>query len=82
MLVIIAGIEKQRHQHGSRMANTLKIANRLLVKNINAQAQIRFTMDYYEMISWLLLFTVLLVTLFPYLNRTVIYLRSGGQVPF
>lgn len=83
--VAVQSLVKQGHKllaKGVAHGNTLKIANRLLVKNINAQAQIRFTMDYYEMISWLLLFTVLLVTLFPYLNRTVIYLRSGGQVPF
>lgn len=67
---------------GVTHGQALKIADKLLVKHIAVQGQIRFTMDYYEMISWILLFTVLLVALFPYISKTVIYLRSDRPAPF
>lgn len=67
---------------GVTHGNASKIADKLLVKHIAVQGQIRFTMDYYEMISWILLFTILLVALFPYVSRTVIYLRSDRPAPF
>ncbi|MBT2559421.1 hypothetical protein J7E24_16660, partial [Hymenobacter sp. ISL-91] len=38
-------------------------------------------MDYYELIAWLLVGTLLLVGLLPYLNRTVVYLKSPRLVP-
>jgi hypothetical protein len=53
-----------------------KIANGLLSKNINTQAQLRFAVDYYQLISWVLLAIILLVILFPSVNRTIINLKS------
>lgn len=53
-----------------------KIANGLLSKNIGAQAQLRFAVDYYQLISWVLLAIILLVILFPSVNRTIINLKS------
>lgn len=59
----------------------MKIANGLLSKNINAQAQLRFAVDYYQFISWVLLAIILLVVLFPSANRTIINLKSRQPAP-
>jgi MFS family permease len=58
-----------------------RVSNKLLVAGINRQAQLRSAMDYYELISWLILGLILLIVLFPYLNKTVVYLRSKGLAP-
>ncbi|SDF48534.1 MFS transporter [Chitinophaga filiformis] len=56
-------------------------ASKLLVNAVNKQVQIRFAMDYYELMSVMLIVTLLLIVFFPYLNRTVIYLRSRRLSP-
>ncbi|MCS3798539.1 beta-carotene 15,15'-monooxygenase [Niastella sp. OAS944] len=56
-------------------------SNKLMVASINRQAQLQFAMDYYELISWLCIGMLLLIILFPYLNRTVVYLRAKGLAP-
>lgn len=58
-----------------------KASNKLMVAGINRQAQLRFAMDYYELLSWLVIGMLLLIVLFPYLNRTVVYLRSRRLAP-
>lgn len=58
-----------------------KIANALFNKSINTQAQLRFALDYYQMISWMILSVLLLVILFPSINRTIINLRSKQPAP-
>lgn len=58
-----------------------KASNRLLVHRINGQGQLRFAMDYYELMSLLIVVTLLLIALFPYLNRTAVYLRSRRLSP-
>jgi len=68
--------------HGVHPDKAIKVAQKLLVRSIDVQGQIRYAMDYYEMISWMLVFTITLVALFPYINRTVIYLRSDQPAPF
>ena len=68
--------------HGVHAGKALKISQKLLVRSVDVQGQIRYAMDYYEMISWLLLFTVILVALLPYISRTVVYLRSDRPAPF
>jgi hypothetical protein len=67
---------------GMYAGKAVKISNKLLVKSIDAQDQIRYAMDYYEMISLLLIFTLLVVGLMPYINRTVMYIRSNQPAPF
>lgn len=57
------------------------IANGLLVKRIAVQAQIRSAMDYYQLISCVLLIIILLVVLIPSINKTVINVRSNQPVP-
>jgi MFS transporter, DHA2 family, multidrug resistance protein len=66
---------------GMAPGSAARASNRLVVAGINRQAQLRFAMDYYELISWLIVGMLLLIVVFPYLNRTVIYLRSRGLAP-
>lgn len=54
-----------------------KIANGLLNRSVDAQAQLRYAMDYYLLISCLLVAIILLIALLPYLNRTVVNLASN-----
>lgn len=67
--------------HGIQPQQAAKAAHKLLVQTLNRQTQLRFAMDYYEMMSWLLFGTVLLIAVFPYLNKTVVYLRSERLSP-
>lgn len=59
-----------------------QLSNKLLIRAMDIQGQIRFSMDYYELISMVLILTLLLIALFPYINKTVIYLRSDQPAPF
>jgi DHA2 family multidrug resistance protein len=59
----------------------VKAANNLLVARMNVQDHLRFAMDYYEMMVWLLAASLLLIFLFPYLNRTALYLKSRRLSP-
>ncbi|ATN04796.1 beta-carotene 15,15'-monooxygenase [Chryseobacterium indologenes] len=61
--------------------HAVKAAHKILVAKINIQDHVRFAMDYYEMMVWLLFASLLLIILFPYLNRTVLYLKSRRLSP-
>ncbi len=58
-----------------------KASHKLLVNGVNGQGHLRFAMDYYELMSWLIVGILLLIALFPYLNRTTAYLRSRRLSP-
>lgn len=58
-----------------------KGAKVLLSKSIETQASLRSMMDYYLFISILIASVILLITLFPYLNRTTINLKSKQPTP-
>jgi hypothetical protein len=50
-------------------------------KVLSTCIKIRFVMDNYEMMSWLLIGTLLVIALFPHLNKTVAYLKSKRLSP-
>lgn len=54
-----------------------RAANGLLSRSVNAQAQLRYAMDYYYFISWILVIIILLITLYPYINRTIVNVRGN-----
>jgi len=58
-----------------------RMASSLLNKSMDAQSQLRYAMDYYWMISLLILAVILLIAISPYLNKTVINLRSRQPEP-
>ena len=66
---------------GMPSGSAARASNKLMAANINRQAQLRFAMDYYEFISFMCIGMLLLIILFPYLNRTVVYLRARGLAP-
>jgi DHA2 family multidrug resistance protein len=59
----------------------VKIAKGLLNKSVENQASLRMMMDYYLFISIIIGIVLLLIALFPYLNRTKINLRSSQPAP-
>lgn len=58
-----------------------KAATGLLYRSADIQAQIRFSMDYYYLISILIIGVILLIAWVPYLNKTVIDLRRNQPAP-
>lgn len=66
---------------GTAPDQAIKIANGLLNRGINVQAQLKFSVDYYHWISWLILATILLIALFPSVNRTAININGNQPAP-
>jgi len=58
-----------------------KVATGLLSKSIAVQSQLRFSLDYYQIISWVLVSVIVLIALFPSVNPTVINVRSNQPAP-
>lgn len=67
--------------NGIKQSQSVNASKKLLINAVNTQSQLRFAMDYYEIIAWLIIVTLLFISLFPYLNRTIIYLRSSKLAP-
>jgi MFS family permease len=83
-LAVRQTLQTQSHQlvaRGMAPGAAARASNKLMVAGINRQAQLRFAMDYYELISWLCIGMLLLIVLFPYLNKTVVYLKAKGLAP-
>lgn len=59
----------------------VKIANGLLNKSITGQAQLKFCVDYYQCISWLLLATILVIALFPSNSKIAIKINDNQPAP-
>jgi len=68
--------------HGASPEKTMGMTNRLIVKSVNVQGQIRYAIDYYEIISCMLVITIILVALFPYINKTIMALKKNQPSPF
>lgn len=66
---------------GLEHAQSVRGGYKLLIGDINRQGQLRFAMDYYEWMALLITGTLLLIALFPYLNRTAVLLRSRRLSP-
>lgn len=58
-----------------------KIAKGLLNRSVDSQAALRTMMDYYLFISILIIIVILIIALFPYLNRTTINVKSSQPAP-
>jgi DHA2 family multidrug resistance protein len=57
------------------------LANVLLNRTVHTQAQLRFAMDYYELISWIILGIIMVIALYPYLNRTTVNVKANQPAP-
>ncbi|MEZ0451847.1 transporter [Sphingobacterium thalpophilum] len=58
-----------------------KATEKLLTATVHKQDQLRFAMDYYELIAWLIVGILLLISLSPYLGKTIVRLRSKRLAP-
>ena len=67
--------------HGMDRAQAVKGAEKTLVTNLNHQSHIRFGIDYFEIMSWVILATLIVIAFFPYINRTVVQLKSKDLAP-
>src|SRR5258708_18009966 len=52
------------------------VATSLLKSSVNVQVQLRYMIDYYEMMSWLILGVILFIAPYPYFKRTVMHLQN------
>ncbi|WP_158996357.1 MFS transporter [Mucilaginibacter sp. L196] len=62
---------------GSAPEQAIKTANGLLSRSMSAQAQLKFSVDYYHWISWLLVGTILMLALFPSIGDTTIKINEN-----
>jgi hypothetical protein len=67
--------------HGASTEQAGKVANGLLYRAVDVQSQLRFAMDYYQLISWLILVTILLIALIPYVNKTIVNVKANQPAP-
>ncbi|MBV7529132.1 beta-carotene 15,15'-monooxygenase [Chitinophaga sp. sic0106] len=82
--VVKQSLRMQAHHleaKGMAAGKAMRASDKLLVNSVNTQGHLRFAMDYYEVMSCLIIVTLLLILLFPYLNRTAVYLRSRRLSP-
>lgn len=77
----LASQTQQLISRGMPSGKAVKGAHKLLNQAVNTQSQIRYAMDYYEIMAYVLMATILLIVFFPSLNRTVIYLKSKRLSP-
>lgn len=68
--------------HGVLKRQAPAAANRILAKKLALHAQISSAMDYYVLIICLIIFTLVTIALFPYINKTVVRLKSNQPAPF
>src|SRR5690606_11758793 len=58
-----------------------KLANAMLSKSMKVQSQLRYAMDYYELISWCILVIILLIAIYPYIIRTIVNVKANQPAP-
>lgn len=58
-----------------------KAAAGLLNKSMIVQAQLKFSVDYYHWVSWLIAGTILVIALFPSVSKTTIAVKNNQPAP-
>ncbi|MCC9138331.1 MFS transporter [Pontibacter silvestris] len=66
---------------GAGQEQAAQLSSGLLSKAVALQTQLRFSMDYYAIISVVLAFVMLLIALVPHIRKTIINFRSK-PIPF
>lgn len=77
----VAAYKQLLINHGASSEQAGKIANGLLNRAVDVQSQLRFAMDYYQIISWIILAAILLVALVPSINRTSVDVKDASPAP-
>jgi hypothetical protein len=78
----VSNIKNILIQDGATSAYAAKATNKVLINTINAQNHIRYAVDYYEMICAVIIISLIVIALFPYINRTVLTLSKNQPSPF
>lgn len=78
----VSNIKNILIQDGATSAHAAKATNKVLINTINAQNHIRYAIDYYEMICAVIIISLIVIALFPYINRTVLTLSKNQPSPF
>lgn len=81
---VLAEISKYTDKLSSRGmldSMTAKVANKLMLTDVDRQASLRYAMDYYEMMIWITLLMIVLVICTPYINKTMVFLKSKTLAP-
>jgi len=78
----LAKQSKNLISHGVLKRQASGAANRLLAKQLTMHAQLRSGMDYFAIITVMIIITLVTIALFPYINKTVIRLKSSQPAPF
>lgn len=78
----VSNIKNILIQDGATSAYAAKATNKVLINTINAQNHIRYAIDYYEMICAVIIISLIVIALFPYINRTVLTLSKNQPSPF
>jgi DHA2 family multidrug resistance protein len=58
-----------------------KVATGLLSRSVDVQAQIKANIDYYMFICYMLVIVIFIISVIPYLSRTIINLKSRQPAP-
>lgn len=58
-----------------------KAANALLSRSVHMQTQMRYAMEYYQFICWILIVIILMIALYPYINRTTVNVSENQPAP-
>jgi hypothetical protein len=58
-----------------------KMAGGHLGRFVDTQAQMRFSMDYYHLMCWLILIVILFIALAPYISKTIVNVRTNQPAP-
>jgi len=77
----LAGYKQMFLAKGFAPDQAAKMANGLLNRTVTVQSQLRYAVDYYELISWCILGVILFISLYPYMNRTMINVRGNQPAP-
>lgn len=77
----LAGYKQSFLAKGMNPDQATKLANAMLSRAMKVQSQLRYAMDYYELISWCILVIILLIAIYPYLNRTIVNVKTNQPAP-
>ena len=77
----LTGYRQMLVSKGMAADQAARAANGLLFRTVNAQAQLRYAMDYYFFVSCVLLIVILLTALYPYINRTIVNVKGNQPAP-
>ncbi|MBP3944438.1 transporter [Sphingobacteriaceae bacterium WQ 2009] len=68
-------------QRGMEHGKAVKVGYKLLVNQVHQQAELRYAMDYYLLMSILIVIMILIIITMPFVNKTILYLKSKTLSP-